>query len=96
MPWRGAAASMTAAVSRPRGSVEKTQNTAANPRSCQPSTTTAGVLAGQPPMARSGTRQGLSNRTLAGVDEGLAHATGAAPLFTSQVSAFLTLGPASP
>jgi hypothetical protein len=47
-------------------------------------------------MARSGTRQGLSNRTLAGVDEGLAHATGAAPLFTSQVSAFLALGPASP
>ncbi len=35
-------------------------------------------------------------RTLVGVNEGLAHATGAAPLFTSAVSAFLALGPAQP
>ena len=34
-------------------------------------------------------RAGLSNRRLVGVDEGLAHAASAAPLFTSQVSAFL-------
>lgn len=41
-------------------------------------------------------RGGLSNRRLVGVYEGLAHATGAAPLFTSAVSAFLAPGPAWP
>jgi transketolase C-terminal domain/subunit len=35
---------------------------------------------------------GLSNRTLVGVNEGLADAAGAVPLFTSAVSAFLALG----
>ena len=35
-------------------------------------------------------------RTLVGMNEGLAHAAGAAPLFTSAVSAFLALGPAQP
>ena len=35
-------------------------------------------------------------RMLVGVNEGLAHATGAAPLFTSAVSAFLAFGPAQP